>query len=79
MSEHTYGVTNTMHKMQSDKYDGVSVGEIRNYYGGLNIRKVSGKCYWGIEDWNDEAEWEEIPEYLYDALMKFRLTPPVWL
>ena len=47
-----------------------SVGEIGNYYGGLSVKVEDGKAYWSIENW-DGSEWEEIPEYLYAALVKF--------
>jgi hypothetical protein len=55
-----------------------SVGTIGNHYGGLNIKKVKGQCYWSIENW-DGNHWEEIPQYLYDAILKFEFTPPDWL
>ena len=44
---------------------------IGNYYGGLEIKEEDGKYYWGIENYND-TEYEDIPKYLYDALVKFR-------
>jgi len=44
---------------------------IRNYYGGLEIKEEDGKYYWGIENYNG-TKYEEIPKYLYDALVKFR-------
>lgn len=47
-----------------------TVGEIGNYYGGLAVRKNGNKFEWGIENW-DGTNWEEIPEYLYQALIKF--------
>ena len=56
----------------------ISVGKIGNYYGGLNIKKVGEQCYWSIEDWNGD-DWEEIPQCLYDALVKFAFTTPDWL
>lgn len=47
------------------------VGEIGNYYGGLRVKKsVSGQAFWSIENWDGE-HWEEIPDYLYNALLKF--------
>lgn len=41
-----------------------------NYYGGLNIKKKKGKHYWCIEDYSG-YHWNEIPKYLYDALIKY--------
>lgn len=41
-----------------------------NCYGSLKIKKKSNKYFWSIEDWNSN-EWEEIPKYLYNALIKF--------
>ena len=54
----------------------MTIGTIGNYYGNLELRaEFPGsdpsdfKYYWGIEDWND-ITWEEIPKYLYCALLK---------
>lgn len=46
------------------------IKKIKNYYGGLEIKKDHGKYYWGIEDY-DGIDYQEIPKYLYDALVKF--------
>lgn len=46
------------------------IGEIRTYYGGLEVLNFQGKYYWGIDS-HDGIEWQEIPEYLYNALIKF--------
>ena len=43
---------------------------IGNYYGGLEVKEEDGKYFWGIENW-DGIEFEEIPKYLYDSLIKF--------
>lgn len=51
-------------------YDGKKIKKIKNYYGGLEIKKDHGKYYWGIEDY-DGIDYQEIPKYLYDALVKF--------
>ena len=45
------------------------VGDIRNYYGGLLIKKSGNKYYWKIED-PYSLEWEEIPESLHRELMR---------
>ena len=44
--------------------------DIGNYYGGLEVKEEDGKYFWGIENW-DGTEFEEIPKYLYDSLIKF--------
>jgi len=46
------------------------IGEIGNYYGGLKVKEEDGKFFWSIENWNGDS-WNEIPQYLYDALMKY--------
>ena len=43
---------------------------VGNYYGGLSAIKYNNKFYWSVEDY-DGYDWEEIPEYLYNALAKF--------
>lgn len=48
----------------------VEIGEVGNYYGCLTVKKENGKFYWCVENW-DGFHWDEIPEYLYEALMKF--------
>lgn len=50
------------------------IGNISNYYGGLNVIEKDGKYYWLIEnydtDFNDLREWEEISKSLYNQLIK---------
>lgn len=46
------------------------IGSIGNYYGNLFVKSEGGRFYWGIPDWNG-TYWQEIPEYLYAALMRF--------
>ena len=48
-----------------------SIGRITNYYGGLEVKEDAGKFYWGIEDY-DGTSWDEIPEELYTALIKYQ-------
>lgn len=48
----------------------LGIGEIGNYYGGLSVKESDRKYFWSIENW-DGDNWEEIPKYLYDALVKF--------
>jgi hypothetical protein len=50
------------------------VGSIGNYYGGLAVKKEGDQFYWGIMDWDDDYEWQEIPESLYRELIAF--APP---
>jgi hypothetical protein len=45
------------------------VGKIGNYYGGLYIKTINDKFYWGIEN-HDGVEWEEISKELYELLIK---------
>ena len=47
------------------------VGDIGNAYGGLVVKYENGKRYWSITNY-DGDRWQEIPEYLYDALAKFK-------
>lgn len=49
----------------------MNIGTIGNYYGGLAVKEENDKYYWGIEDW-DGTYFEEIPEYLYDALLQYQ-------
>jgi hypothetical protein len=48
----------------------IRIGEIGNYYGGLFIAKEDSKYYWGIENY-DGFFWEEIPEEVYNCLLKY--------
>lgn len=47
-----------------------SIKTIGNYYGILNVKKKNNLFYWSIEDL-DGYDWYEIPEYLYNALIKY--------
>lgn len=49
----------------------INIGNIGNYYGGLAVKESDGKYFWGIMDYDDEYNWEEIPETLYIELVKF--------
>lgn len=48
------------------------IGTIGNHYGCLTVKTDGEKFFWGIGNW-DGTHWEEIPQYLYDALVKFEL------
>ena len=48
----------------------MKIGTIGNYYGHLEVKEEYGSYWWDIENWNGDY-WEEIPKYLYDALIKF--------
>jgi len=52
--------------------DNMEIGDIDNYYGGLNIAKSAGKCYWCIEGYGGD-KWKEIPEQLYNSLVEFEI------
>lgn len=47
-----------------------AIGCICNYYGGLTVKNEDGRFFWAIEDWDGE-DWDEIPKYLYEALVKY--------
>lgn len=53
------------------KYNKMKIGKIGNYYGSLNVKKEDGKYFWSIENYNGFF-WEEIPESLYNELIKFQ-------
>lgn len=55
---------------QERMINSVEVGEIYGYYGGLLLTVEGEKHYWGIRDW-DGIDWQEIPEYLFQAIMQF--------
>ena len=46
------------------------IGSIGNYYGSLEVKVEGDKFYWAIENYDGSA-WEEIPNYLYEALITF--------
>lgn len=47
-----------------------SIGNIGNYYGGLSVKRDEKGYWWSIEDYSG-YDWEEIPEWLYLALVAF--------
>lgn len=46
------------------------IGKIGNYYGCLTVKAEGGRFFWSIENWNGHG-WEEIPKFLFDALIRF--------
>lgn len=46
------------------------IGQIGNYYGGLNVKEEYGKYWWGIENC-DGTGWQEITKELYDLLVEY--------
>lgn len=48
----------------------MGIGGICNHYGSLQVKEAEGKFFWGIDDMG-HIEWEEIPQSLYKALLKF--------
>lgn len=54
----------------------IELAGIGNYYGNLFTKEQNGKYYWIIEnydtDFDNIEEWQEIPKYLYDSLIKFK-------
>lgn len=47
-----------------------TIGTISNYCGGLKVQELEGRYFWWLEDWDGTEDMEEIPKYLYDALIK---------
>jgi hypothetical protein len=47
------------------------IGDVCNYYGGLHVKEQNGKYYWGIENWDGDFGWIEIPKQLFDALIQY--------
>ena len=50
----------------------IRIGAIGNYYGDLRISRDpdDDHWYWCIENYDGE-DWEKIPDYLAEALLKF--------
>ena len=48
----------------------MEIGDIGNYYGCLSVKKEESKFFWSIEDFSGHL-WQEIPESLYEELLKF--------
>lgn len=47
------------------------VGKIGNFCENLSLRRIGHESYqWGISNYAD-TDWEDIPLYLVDALLKF--------
>ena len=49
----------------------MQIGTIGNYYGSLYVTTFDGKFFWSIENYSGNY-WEEIPESLYNELVKFQ-------
>lgn len=47
-----------------------SIGTIGNYYGCLSLRKNGNKFEWSIKNYSGD-DWDEIPDYLFQALTRF--------
>lgn len=56
--------------------DAVRIGRISTYYGGLHVCEREGRYYWGIESYDDELRWQEIPMSLYQELIAITPPPP---
>jgi hypothetical protein len=50
------------------------IGQIGNCYGGIEVKQEDGCFFWGID--NPACDygffWEEVPEYLFQALNQFQ-------
>lgn len=44
--------------------------ELSNYYGVVEVKEENGKFYWGLGDWNEEDNWREVSEELYNEILK---------
>lgn len=53
-----------------ERPNGAEIGGIYNAYGGLKLRKDAEGWLWGIDSFNG-PDWERIPEYLAEALVRF--------
>ena len=52
--------------------DGVYIiGETHNIYGGAEVKNEGDKYYWQVSCEINGDNWQEIPKYLYVALMTF--------
>lgn len=47
-----------------------TIGRIGNYYGSLSVKQEGSKFFWSIENYDGHV-WEEIPQSLYDELIKY--------
>jgi hypothetical protein len=52
-------------------HEPVEIPGVHNYYGGLSVKREGGIAFWSVENY-DGHYFEVIPDYLYDALMRFR-------
>ena len=43
-----------------------------NYYGNLKARIHKGQPQWCVKDYSGES-WQPIPDYVYDALLRYFL------
>jgi len=50
------------------------INGISNHYGGLKVKIENEKYYWSITNYDGDC-WDEIPQYLYDALLKYENEP----
>ena len=46
------------------------IGDICNYYGGLNVKQEGEEFFWSIENW-DGHRWSKIPKYLFKTLVRY--------
>ena len=47
------------------------IPRLGNTYGNLCVSEYDGEYYSCVENF-DGCYWEEVPKYLYDALLKFK-------
>jgi hypothetical protein len=49
----------------------IEFDDVGNYRGNLQAKAENDKYYWRVDSEIDDEPWEEIPEYLYNALTRF--------
>ncbi len=50
----------------------IKIRHLEGYYGNLLIKNDGGKFYWAMEEGCYEEEYKEIPESLYNEIIKVK-------
>lgn len=51
----------------------ILIGSITDEHGAHYVKEENDKYFWCICDYDGAHGWEEIPKYLFDALIKFEV------